>query len=129
MKTTTVDEYKSYCKEHLLELISSSVEPVTMKLADQWMKRTLDNLKELTCRLLKVPGSRLHLHTITEDCIAVHWLCPVSILPALREAILSATDSLRLEGILQIFIGEEAVMGKCVRLALALSCQCSIMQL
>ena len=115
MKTTTVDEYKSYCKEHLLELISSSVEPVTMKLADQWMKRTLDNLKELTCRLLKVPGSHLNLHTITEDCIAVHWLCPVSVVPAHREAILSATEFLRLEGILQIFIGEEAVMGKCVR--------------
>ena len=114
MKTTTVDDYKKYCKEHLLELISSSAEPVTMKLSDQWMKRTLENLKMLTCQLLKVPGSCLHLHVITEDCVAVHWLCPVSIVPALREAILSATDTLQQEGILQIFIGGEAVLGKCV---------------
>ena len=110
MKGTAVDDYKKYCEEHLLELISSSIEPVSMKLSDKWRRRTLDHLKTLTCRLLKVAGSRLHLHAITEDCIAVHWLCPVSILPDLREAILLATDSLQLEGIQQIFIGKEYVM-------------------
>ena len=110
MKGTAVDDYKKYCEEHLLELISSSIEPVSMKLSDIWRRRTLDDLKLLTCRLLKVPGSRLHLHTITEDCIAVHWLCPVNVLPALRMEIRSATDSLQLEGIQQIFIGKESVM-------------------
>ena len=34
MKGTAVDEYKKYCEEHLVELISSSVEPVSMKLSD-----------------------------------------------------------------------------------------------
>ena len=102
--------YKKYCEEHLLELISSSVEPVSMKLSDIWREKTLKDLKLLTCRLLKVPGSRLHLHTITEDCVAVHWLCPVSVLQALREAIMAATDALQLEGINQIFIGKEPVI-------------------
>ena len=112
MEGTAVDEYKKYCEEHLVELISSSVEPVSMKLSDIW-RRTLEDLKLLTCRLLKVPGSRLHLHTITEDCVAVHWLCPVSVLQALRKTIVSATDALQLEGINQIFIGEESVFSEC----------------
>ena len=112
MKGTAVDDYKRYCEEHLLELMSSSIEPVSMKLSDIWRRKTLYDLKMLTCRLLKFPGSRLHLHTITEDCIAVHWLCPVRVLPALREAILSATDSLQLEGIQKIFSGEETVIGR-----------------
>ena len=112
MEGTAVDEYKKYCEEHLVELISSSVEPVSMKLSDIWRRRTLEDLKLLTCRLLKVPGSRLHLHVITEDCVAVHWLCPDSVIPALREAIMAATDALQLEGINQIFIGEESIFSE-----------------
>ena len=114
MEANTVKDYKIYCKKHLLEPMPSEAEPVTMKLSDQWLKKTLGNLKMLTCQLLKVPGSYLHLCVITEDCVAAHWLCPVSIVPALRAAILSATDALQQEGIIQIFIGGEAVLGMCV---------------
>ena len=110
MKGTEVNDFKKYCEGHLLEMISSSVEPVTMKLTKKWMEKTLENLLEVTCTHLKVPGSRLSLNAITKGCVAVHWLCPVSVVPALREAIMAATDALQLEGINQIFIGKEPVM-------------------
>ena len=113
MKTTTVDDYKRYCKEHLLQVNSSLTKPAIMKLSDKWLQRTLDNLTRFTNQLLSKFGSYLHLHVITEGCVAVRWLCPVSIVPALRSEILSATDTLQQEGIVRISIGGEAVFGKC----------------
>ena len=83
--------------------------PVKLKLLNTWGTRTLDDLTKLV-GLLGVPGTHLHLTSVEEGCIAVTWLCSTSYIRELKLAIDRAAGSLRAEGVLQVFTGEEMVL-------------------
>ena len=82
---------------------------VRLKLQNFWGERTLNDLTKLV-GLLGVPGTHLHLTRVNEGCIAVTWLCPTSYVRELKQAIDQAAGSLRAEGVLQVFTGEEMVL-------------------
>ena len=82
---------------------------VRMKLHNYWGEHTLDDLKKLA-GLLGVPGTHLQLTRVDEGCIAVTWLCSTSYIRELKQAIDQAAGSLRAEGVLQVFTGEEMVL-------------------
>ena len=83
--------------------------PVRLKLQNFWGERTLDDLTKLV-GLLGVPSTHLHLTRVDEGCIAVTWLCSTSYIRELIQAIYRAAGSLRAEGVLQVFTGEEMVL-------------------
>ena len=113
LTSTTVQQFKDqFPATTSHNKVSPSMKPVIMKLEDNWGTQTLMNLTKLTCKLLHVPGSHLHLLQlgVEDGCVAVHWLCPISMIFNLEEAITAAADPLYTEGVQQIFIDCKSVL-------------------
>ena len=79
-----------------------------MKLYTSWGNDTLKDLTKLV-GLLGVFGNHLHLSKVEDGCIAVIWLCSISVAEDLKDAIPEVSDALQSKGVLQVFVGEEIV--------------------
>ena len=70
-----------------------------MKLYTSWGNDTLKDLTKLV-GLLGVFGNHLHLSKVEDGCIAVIWLCSISVAEDLKDAIPEVSDALH-KGVLQ----------------------------
>ena len=110
MTGTTLCQFKTlFPASATPSVLSARMVPVRLKLLNTWGTHTLDDLTKLV-GLLGVPGTHLHLTRVEEGCIAVTWLCSTSYVTELKQAIDQAAGSLRAEGVLQVFTGEEMVL-------------------
>ena len=112
MAGTTVNQFRElFPVSATPSKLSAGKVPVELILLTKWGTDTLDSLTELV-GLFGVPGSHLHLSKIEEGCIAVIWLCSSSDIKELKGAILSVADSLKIRGVMKVFVGKELVL-KC----------------
>ena len=110
MSSTTLSQFRTLIPASATpSVLSARRVHVRLKLQNFWGERTLDDLTKLV-GLLGVPGTHLHLTRVNEGCIAVTWLCSTSHVRELKQAINQAAGSLRAEGVLQVFTGEEMVL-------------------
>ena len=110
MSGTTLCQFKTlFPASATPSVLSAKMLPVKLKLLNTWGKRTLDDLTKLV-GLLGVPGTHLQLTKVDKGCIAVTWLCSTSYIRELKQAIDQAAGSLKAEGVLQVFTGEEMVL-------------------
>lgn len=78
---------------------------VTLKLQNKWGDSTNDALTQLVRNL-----GVLHLTKIEHGCIAALWLCSVGDVQLLKNAVATSTETLRINGVLEVHIGDEVVL-------------------
>ena len=132
MASTTVKHFKAlFPASATPSKLSTEKFSVELKLVNDWGDHTLDDLERLVNQF-RVPCKHLHLSIVKGGCIAVIWLCSTLFINELKTAIVEATDLLRTEGVLKVFIEEELIL-ECsqsdpgtttVYTALLLSCVC-----
>ena len=110
MTSTTLSQFKKLFPTSAVpsQLLTEKTS-VILKLKNFWGKNTLNDLEKLV-NIFGIPSSHLHLEKIGVGCIAVHWLCSTIDAKKLKIAIVEATDSLKTEGVLQVFVAEELVL-------------------
>ena len=110
MTSTTLSQFRTLIPASATpSVLSAKMVPVRLKLRNFWGEHTLDDLTKLV-GLLGIPSTHLHLTRVDEGCIAVTWLCSTFYVRELKQAIYQAAGSLRAEGVLQVFTGEEMVL-------------------
>ena len=117
MASTTVSQFKQLFPATATssKLLVGKV-PIKLKLDNKWGSETLDDLTELVIKL-GVSGSAFHLSKVEDGCIAVIWSCSTTEVKQLEMAILEVAGSLKIMGVLQVFIGEEEIVLECSHFA------------
>ena len=111
MASTTVNQFKQlFPASATPSKLSQKMCTVKLKLLNEWGDCTVHDLTKLV-GLFGVPGDNLHLSIVQHGCIAVLWLCSSFYIKELKVTIVNTTDELQTKGVMQVFIGEELLLG------------------
>ena len=112
MAGTTVNEFKALFPSPITSsALSAEKVSIKLKLKSFWGDKTLDDLLKLVMTLLGIPGDYLHLSKVENGCVAVIWLCSNSLIIELIAKLHEVTKSLQIEGVQQVYVGEQLVFG------------------
>ena len=111
MAGTTVKEFKALFRVPIMSSALSAEVSIKLKLKNFWGDKTIEVLLKLVMRLLGIPGDYLHLSKVEDGCIAVIWLCSTSHIIELIAKMHEVAESLQIEGVQQVYVGEQLVLG------------------
>ena len=112
MASTTFNKFKALFPVPITSsALSTEKVSIKLKLKNFWGDRTLSDLLKLVMTLLGIPGDHLHLSKVEDGCVAVIWLCSTSHIIELVVKMHEVSESLQKEGVQQVYVGEQLVLG------------------